>query len=64
MKEETTGPGLIGVRMSEGRVIDEICRCSHSMRYHVRGGHGACTKCKCERYTWKSFVFAKEEVPR
>lgn len=39
---------------------DEICICGHSKGYHTAHAldehGGACEKCGCKEYTWKSFV--------
>ena len=43
-------------------VVDENCNCGHLRSDHrdlhpvFAKGKGACKKCKCERFTWISFV--------
>jgi len=49
--------------------VDEKCRCGHLKSEHVgytriiagtsnrAPNHGACSKCGCNQYTWKNFVF-------
>lgn len=67
-----TEPGSIGRKYKKETVVDEICRCGHSIRDHApllfsdvgahyTKGKGACRKCHdCARFTWKRFVMEKK----
>jgi len=41
-------------------IVDEMCQCGHLKSLHGSRfvkGHGKCTVCNCEQFTWISFVY-------
>lgn len=51
-------------------IIGELCDCGHEKTDHLdllnglAVGHGACkiNDCKCDKFTWASFIFAGENA--
>jgi len=56
------------IKIKEGTVIDEKCRCGHHRTGHADTaayGHGACeqVKCPCEKFTWVSWIMKIKVSP-
>ena len=49
--------------VEQNKIIGSICRCGHLQEEHedsnVAIGHGECTICNCERFTWSKFLYNK-----
>ena len=53
------------MKNKEKIIVDELCQCGHSKKCHgmtnLDNHGGQCNQCKCQLYTWKEFIFLKQE---
>lgn len=51
------------------KIVGELCKCGHKKSEHshveveemlIAKGHGSCSKCDCQKFTWKRFIYSDE----
>ena len=61
-KDYANCPNLIdSIFTPKEEIVDELCKCRHLRSEHndtFSKGHGDCTKCECEKFTWISFLYS------